>query len=125
MCSSWANDFEKFANDIGEPPSDDHELDRIDNNGNYEKDNIRWVLRVLNQRNQRRSCFLIWAGVQIPLIEACNEFGVDYFCAHGAYRKGNEKLVIYLLNKGVSSDQLSDLAKVFENGVDARVTAFN
>jgi len=52
VCKEWKR-FENFFNDIGHPPSNKHEIDRIDNDGNYEPGNCRWVLHVINARNSR------------------------------------------------------------------------
>ena len=52
MCEEWKNDFMAFYNDVGEAPSDEYQLDRIDNNGNYEPGNCRWVTRQENCRNR-------------------------------------------------------------------------
>lgn len=51
VCKKW-NDFAKFVKDIGEKP-EGMTLDRIDNNGNYEPDNVRWVNQVKQGRNAR------------------------------------------------------------------------
>lgn len=53
VCEEWKNDFTQFYEDMGEPPTPKHQLDRIDNNGNYEKNNCRWVLPLGNVNNQR------------------------------------------------------------------------
>ena len=52
MCEEWQEDFLSFYKDMGEPPTPEHQLDRIDNNGNYTKENCRWVTRQENCRNR-------------------------------------------------------------------------
>lgn len=47
--------FDNFYRDMGDPPSKEHELDRINPTGNYEKDNCRWVTASENMLNQVRN----------------------------------------------------------------------
>ena len=44
----------EFIDEIGKRPTPKHSVDRIDVNKHYEKGNIRWVLRELQQRNTRK-----------------------------------------------------------------------
>jgi len=50
---SWAT-FQDFCNDMSEGYSEYLELDRIDVNGNYCKENCRWVARGVNCHNRRK-----------------------------------------------------------------------
>ena len=52
MCEEWTNSFEKFLEDVGEPPFEGAELDRIDNDGNYCKENVRWITEQQNIWNK-------------------------------------------------------------------------
>ena len=47
--------FEGFWKDMEEGYADDLELDRIDVNGNYTKENCRWVSKSTQQYNRRKS----------------------------------------------------------------------
>lgn len=53
ICEEWKCDFTKFYEDMGNPPTSKHQLDRINNDGNYEKSNCRWVSPLENVNNQR------------------------------------------------------------------------
>lgn len=53
----WSN-FEEFMDDMGIRP-DGFQIDRINNDGHYEKDNCKWVLPKENLENKRTSKFWI------------------------------------------------------------------
>jgi hypothetical protein len=52
VCERW-NDFTNFLADVGERPSPELTLDRIDVNGNYEPGNIRWATWEQQRQNKR------------------------------------------------------------------------
>lgn len=54
VCTSWREDFWSFVKDMGNRP-DGMWLDRIDNDGNYEPSNTRWVTPSESNRNRRTS----------------------------------------------------------------------
>ena len=53
VCDEWKNDFDAFYKYVGDRPSVQHSLDRIDNDGNYEPGNVRWATYTEQARNKR------------------------------------------------------------------------
>lgn len=78
ICSEWLNDFEKFAKDMGTPPSQQHSIDRIDVDGNYCKENCRWATPTEQGRNKRNNHNLTIDGETLPASEWAERSGVGY-----------------------------------------------
>ncbi len=53
VCDEWNNNFEQFYKDMGDR-EEGMQIDRIDVNGNYCKENCRWVTASVNARNKRK-----------------------------------------------------------------------
>ena len=53
MCRRWKNSFENFLEDMGERPSKDYSIDRINNNSGYSKGNCNWVTKKTQANNRR------------------------------------------------------------------------
>lgn len=52
-------DFNVFLRDMGQPPTNKHQIDRINTHGDYEKGNCRWATPSENMLNQRRNYKLV------------------------------------------------------------------
>ena len=74
VCERWQN-FENFKADMN-PRPDGHSIERIDNNGNYEPSNCRWVPRNEQPRNTRRTKFLTLNGRRQCLSAWSRERGI-------------------------------------------------
>lgn len=77
VCERWRADFLNFLEDMGERPSPAHELDREDNDGNYDSDNCRWVLRPVNNRNRSTTRKLTAFGRTRYVLEWAEDLGID------------------------------------------------
>lgn len=80
VCDAWQA-FEQFLEDMGERPSGEHSLDRINVNGGYEPKNCRWVTHAEQQRNKRNS--IIACGVSLS----------EIFDSHSAAYQRARKLI--------------------------------
>lgn len=50
VCSEWKDSFIQFLEDMGERPSRDYSLDRIDPNKDYCPSNCQWITKAENSR---------------------------------------------------------------------------
>lgn len=54
VCERWLRSYAEFFADVGPRPSPLHSLDRINNDSNYEPDNVRWATKVEQTVNRRK-----------------------------------------------------------------------
>ena len=63
ICNEWKNDFMSFYNwAMSNGYKDNLTIDRIENNGNYQPNNCRWITIKQQHRNTRRNIFLNYNG---------------------------------------------------------------
>lgn len=77
VCDRWANSFMNFYADMGKKPTHKHQLDRIDNDGNYEPNNCQWLTNKENNRKRSDCHFLEHMGQRKCLSEWAEILGVD------------------------------------------------
>lgn len=54
ICERWLESFENFIADMGDKPTSNHTLERVDVNGNYCPENCVWIEKEFQARNQRK-----------------------------------------------------------------------
>lgn len=79
VCKEWRDSFDLFYLHVGDPPSDKHQIDRIDTNGDYEPGNVRWVDLHEQAQNKRNSKWWICGGVRYEsCYQAAEALGLDH-----------------------------------------------
>jgi len=76
VCDRWRHSFEAFLSDVGERPPET-ELDRIDNDGNYEPGNCRWASASENSNNKSTNLLIEYDGRIQTATEWARETGVS------------------------------------------------
>lgn len=76
VCARWQNSFENFYADMGPRPSARHQIDRIDNDGDYEPGNVRWRTPLENCNNKSNNRVLTLSGKSQTASEWARELGV-------------------------------------------------
>ncbi len=59
ICSQWVNSFETFLKDVGNKPNKKSTIDRINNDGDYEPKNCRWISIQEQQKNRRNNGIVV------------------------------------------------------------------
>lgn len=87
MCKSWAEDYAKFAADVGDRP-ENTTLDRIDNNGHYEPNNVRWATRQEQANNRVTNVVVTYEGLTMTLADWARHKGWKYGLLTSRWKKG-------------------------------------
>lgn len=88
VCAEWENSYETFLADMGMPPSADYQIDRIDNDGGYCKENCRWVTRTENARNKSNNTVITAFGETLTLSAWAEKTGLKRELIAARLRRG-------------------------------------
>lgn len=88
ICERWQTSFSAFLADMGPRPTPKHQLNRIDNDGNYEPSNCNWVLQSENMRNTRYSRLLTFQEITLTLVEWTERTGIPENTIRERIRRG-------------------------------------
>lgn len=81
VCSEWSADgrgegFRQFLKDMGERPSADHSIERVNNDGPYNPSNCVWATRSQQMRNTTRTKVYTVNGFTGCLTDLARHFGI-------------------------------------------------
>lgn len=87
VCARWLESFDNFLLDMGEHPKG-MQLDRIDNNSGYSKENCHWVTSKENNRNKDSTLIIEFQGVKKPFTELLDHFKIVKRSVYSRMSKG-------------------------------------
>jgi len=87
VCDAWA-DYRAFLRDMGRRPSPEHSSLRIDVNGNYSPENVRWATRVEQARNKRSTAMVTARGRTRCVADWARDLGVRGDTIRGRLLRG-------------------------------------
>ena len=95
VCDEWLDykTFKKWALENGYEEGLD--LDRINNDGNYEPNNCRFISHIDNCNNRNNTIYHSINGKMMTAREIADEYGFTIECIHSRYESGrrNEQLI--------------------------------
>ena len=97
MCDEWSSSFETFYGwAVENGYKENLTIDRINNDGNYEPSNCRWVTAEEQARNRDTNIKIKIGNVTKTLIEWCKLFELDYKRVEARYYRFEENSLDYL-----------------------------
>lgn len=88
VCERWRHSFALFLSDMGQRPSSQHSIDRIDVNGDYEPSNCRWATNSQQANNRRHNRRIQVGNATMTASEAARAFGVHCMAIIGRIDRG-------------------------------------
>lgn len=92
MYPEWIDNFQAFYDYVSKLEhfgEEGYSLDRIDNNGDYCPDNLRWADVKTQARNKRSNVFVDYYGEMITIAEAAERSGINYWALLSRYYTGD------------------------------------
>lgn len=88
VCDRWLfgeedkTGFVCFLNDMGDPPTKDHSLDRINNDLGYSPENCRWATWEQQHNNRENSRYIEYNGENLTITQWAKKLGCSDVCLH-------------------------------------------
>jgi hypothetical protein len=93
VCARWMSSFVDFVGDVGYAPSKKHSLDRVNNDGDYEPQNVKWSSPIEQQNNQRRTLYVTHNGKQYTLTELSKKTKIPRKTLYARFTAGAADIV--------------------------------
>lgn len=87
VCERWLS-FDNFLADMGDRPSSEHSIERLDNNGHYEPGNCKWATDAEQRLNTRRTVFVEVDGKKVKLQEYAKDARISAAMIYARMKNG-------------------------------------
>lgn len=88
MCYEWLKPDNFIQWSLENGYSNKLTIDRIDNNGNYEPSNCRWITNKEQCRNRRSNIMVEYNNKKMTLIELAEQINIPYKTLYMRYKRG-------------------------------------
>lgn len=88
VCPAWRKSYLVFLCDVGRRPSSKHSLGRINNNGNYEPNNVEWQTDFEQQSNKRNNRLITIGCITATLADWSRHYSVPIWFSHQRLKRG-------------------------------------
>lgn len=115
ICDDWQS-FVNFLKDMGERP-ENHTLDRINGNGNYEPSNCRWATKDQQQNNMKSNRHFKSNGEILSASQWARKIGIHKNTFYDRWKKNNynyQLLYVEIENKDSYCEKYSTVVKLKE-----------
>lgn len=88
VCDRWRSSPEAFYMDIGQKPSSNHTVDRVDNSKGYSKENCRWATQLEQQNNRSDTIKITYQGETMSISQTARKYGIRVTTFHYRINSG-------------------------------------
>ena len=88
VCEEWHDKKKFFDWAYSNGYKEELSIDRIDNNGDYEPSNCRWVDKYVQLNNTRRNHYLTMNGKTLTIKQWSDELNIDYKLVYWRVKQG-------------------------------------
>lgn len=90
VCDQWLKNYINFRDwALANGYEDNLTIDRINNDGNYEPNNCRWVNNKIQSNNRRDNCFITYLGETLTISQWGDRLGIDPTTIRARYKVYN------------------------------------
>ncbi len=102
VCEKWRRSFPAFLSDVGRRPSSLHTIHRIDNDGPYSPENVKWETKKAQAQNTSRSIIVEIMATRHSVSEWCEILKLSKKAVYERIRRGMDPARALLVPIGPS-----------------------